>query len=117
MGTTRMITHPTSVLGMTLALFTLLMFMNPSPALNIPQDDSHPIPEFTDVRIVRLDLAIPHSGMVDLQRVTIHTDFNVNSPWCQWRNPLALPCPNPLLDQYQEIPRTPLVTEKSIPLL
>ena len=117
MGTTR-ITHRTaSILGMTLALFTLLLFIDTFPASQVPWSDPHLPLEFTDVRIVRLDLPVPPSDIADLQRVTIHTDFSVNSPWCQWHNPMALPCPNPLLEKDRESPWKHMRTQKGIPLL
>lgn len=102
MVTTQYKVH-TAVVGIALVLLAFPFL--PSPATT-PLTGGHEWDspwEFTDIRIIRLDLAGSPSGVGYVRRVTIETDVSVNSAWCQWEEPVALPCPNRLLDQFHEL--------------
>lgn len=116
MGTT-CITSKASILGMTLALLTILLLIAPLPTPHFPWSNPYSPFEFTDVRIVKLDHPISPSDIHGIHRVTIYTEFNLNSPWCQKHDTMALPCPLPLWDHHQGPHEKPLMNHKAIPSL
>jgi len=116
MGTTHINTRAV-ILGITLGLLAIPFFIDSlsGPHFSGAVQDA-PL-EFTDVRIVRPDLSVPYSESEIIQRVTIHSEFSFNSPWCQWNDPMALPCPQPLWDLDNETHDKPLMIHKAIPSL
>jgi len=71
--------------------------------------------QFSDVRVVRPD-ASPHYREV-IQKVTIHPDFDLDSPWCRWRDPKALPCSGQWWEEPQNRVTEKKVTHPDLPLL
>lgn len=92
----------TAIVGIALVLLASPFLPSPATAPPPAANNWYAPWEFTDVRIIRLDLAGSHSGVDFVRRVTIVKDFSVNSAWCQWKEPMALPCPNRFLDQHHE---------------
>lgn len=102
MGTIHMNKKASLLIGVALALLAIpLLFDSPTSPHFSGTYQNLPL-EFTDVRIVRPDLSVHSYDSENIQRITIEAEGNFNSPWCQWEEPMALPCPHQFLDKHHE---------------
>lgn len=114
MGTTHRIIRIT-ILGISLAVLTIPFFHAPLTIPHFPESESYDPLEFSDVRIVTLDLSVPYSDPDLIHRMTIHADDSFN--WCSQVSSQEPFCRNELWDERHAQLWKHLMTLQGIPSL
>jgi hypothetical protein len=114
MGTIHLTTRG-AILGIALTLSTIPLLFHFATDPQIQDDDSLTPLEFTDVRIIRLNLSVPHSESDIVRSITIDPEFNFYG--CHSDSSATLPCPVQLWDEEHAWLWKHMRTQQNIPSL